>query len=427
MSIYNFSTKVLVSLLLLGFICMSSVANIRNDTIIDITQVDTALFCHADSIALDAGPGVTYDWNTGSIERIIYVKSTGNYSVEVYDGTSYNNYSCYFINARIENTPATFCYNKALTLTVTPVNLYYEWFNGDSAFYTDIVIKDTGSYFVKISTSMLHCYDTVTLDMYPRMNIEFDQKNEICKGLKNCNGQVQALVNGGLPPYSYNWYGEFIDPADSSWALGLCADSSVTYQFSSSDQYGCTFDTSIMLKYIDMPKVEINRTPDTIFLTNPEARFTFTNNSIDSIKVTDWSWKFGDGTKSDLAAPVHYYQSVGDYDLYFIYTTDDGCQDSIYMRVPVKELELKVPNVFTPNGDGVNDYFEIKKLEYFVSNEFIVFNRWGKKVYESSTYNNDWDGGGLSDGTYFYILKCVGYFKNEEFQGVITILGSDNK
>lgn len=413
---------------MIGFNYVSSFATSRNDTIIDIRTVDTALFCHADSIAFDAGPGgVTYTWNTGSIDQLIYVKSTGTYSCDVFDGSTTTTYSCYFINARIENLPAIFCYNTDLTLTVTPVNYNYEWFNGDSAFFTDIVIKDSASYWVKISTSSLFCFDTVSMDMYPRMYVDFDQKNDVCKSIKDCNGQVQAIVTGGLPPYTYNWLGEFIDPADSSWALGLCADSSAVYPFSVTDQYGCKFDTSIILKYISMPEVEISRYPDTVYLTNPKATFTFENNSMDSIQITDWSWKFGDGQKSDLAAPVHYYQSVGDYDLYFIYTTDDGCKDSIYMKVPVKELELKVPNVFTPNGDGVNDVFEIKKLEYFVSNEFVVFNRWGKKVYESSGYQNDWDGGNLSDGTYFYVLKCVGYFKNEEFQGIITILGSDNK
>lgn len=411
-------------MILLVFFSVTTVkAGILTDTV-NVFQNDTVLRCHIDSIALDAGPGyVTYLWNNGSTDQIIFVNSTGLYSVTVFDGTNYFSTDCHFINAGILQSPTTLCYNADFLLEASPSTYKYLWSNGDSNFYTNIIIKDTSTYWVQITAAAQSCSDSITIYMFPRMYVDFNQLNEICKGLKNCNGQVKADASGGLPPYSYNWFGEFIDPSDSTLALGLCADSSATYSFAVSDQYACTFDTTIMLKYIDMPEIEIERYPDTIYITNPRATFRFTNHSIDSIQLTDWSWKFGDGHKSDLEMPVHYYTSVGDYELFFKYTTDDGCQDSIFMLVPVREMELKVPNVFTPNGDGINDYFEIKKLEYYVNNEIIIFNRWGNKVFESFNYHNEWDGGNLTDGVYFYVLKCTGYFSDDEFYGSITILG----
>ena len=63
---------------------------------------------------------------------------------------------------------------------------------------------------------------------------------------------------------------------------------------------------------------------------------------------------------------------------------------------------LEIPNLFTPNGDGKNEVFQIKNLP--ANSSIQIFNRWGSRVYESSSYNNTWDGGNVPDGTYFYLL-----------------------
>lgn len=68
---------------------------------------------------------------------------------------------------------------------------------------------------------------------------------------------------------------------------------------------------------------------------------------------------------------------------------------------------LKPGNVFTPNGDGYNDFFDIKNIEQFPDNEVAVYNRWGNEVYKTKSYSrsNRFAGTGLPDGTYFYIVK----------------------
>ncbi|MBC7391358.1 MAG: gliding motility-associated C-terminal domain-containing protein, partial [Opitutaceae bacterium] len=65
---------------------------------------------------------------------------------------------------------------------------------------------------------------------------------------------------------------------------------------------------------------------------------------------------------------------------------------------------FKAYNIFTPNGDGHNDFLFFKNLHFYPGNTLHVFNRWGNKVYNRENYANDWDGGGLPAGTYFYIL-----------------------
>lgn len=84
---------------------------------------------------------------------------------------------------------------------------------------------------------------------------------------------------------------------------------------------------------------------------------------------------------------------------------------------------LHIPNVFTPNGDGKNDTFEIPGLVNYTDNDMMIVNRWGNSVYQKKGYHGEWTGEGLNEGTYFYILKV----KNnkgawENYKGYITLL-----
>ncbi len=75
---------------------------------------------------------------------------------------------------------------------------------------------------------------------------------------------------------------------------------------------------------------------------------------------------------------------------------------------------LRSVDTFSPNGDGVNDFFIIKGLSDYTNNELFIFNRWGGQVYYKKQYDNTWDGTSedsaigsiiLPEGTYFYVLK----------------------
>jgi len=87
---------------------------------------------------------------------------------------------------------------------------------------------------------------------------------------------------------------------------------------------------------------------------------------------------------------------------------------------------VKVPNVFTPNADNVNDVFEIRGLELYAENNISIINRWGNSIYEKNNYKNDWDGNGLDEGTYFYILKVkAATGKWFTYKGYTTILRAE--
>lgn len=83
---------------------------------------------------------------------------------------------------------------------------------------------------------------------------------------------------------------------------------------------------------------------------------------------------------------------------------------------------LKRPNVFTPNGDGYNDYLIFENLEIFPKNRLIVIDANGSKVYEQNQYNNSWDAANIPDGAYFYILEINTGQKTVSMYGALQIL-----
>ncbi len=99
-----------------------------------------------------------------------------------------------------------------------------------------------------------------------------------------------------------------------------------------------------------------------------------------------------------------------------IVTDKNGCSKELIARVPL-DTDIFIPNIFTPNGDGVNDVFFIRNLPENNTN-LIITNRWGAEVYSTKNYQNSWDGGDAADGVYFYRLEA----DNNTITGWIEIL-----
>ena len=394
---------------------------------------DTTLACFADSTLLDAGEGFqSYLWNTDEQTQTIWALDTGWYyvyctleSMDVVKDSTW----VFFQNVQIDMVDTILtCYTYPVTLCVEPDTLMYSWSSNDpdlfieydTAACVDVIPKlDTTTVYVSITDSLgiMTCIDSVQIWLYPRMY--FDEVNQINMGCPGtCKGQLQVLVSGGLPPYSYIWPTTTPIQYDSI-VFGLCEQD---YLIEVTDQYMCVRDTMLPVKVFDMPEVQIIRDPeDEIYIQNPVVNFSFENLSIDSLEVIDWNWDFGDSTYTKEEMPVKVFDQVRTYDVWLKYTTGDECIDSVTMQVVIGEAQLVIPNVFTPNGDGINEIFQITDLEKYISNELKVFSRYGKRVYSQKNYQSDWDGGGLSQGVYFYVLTLEGYFGTEVRQGSLTI------
>ncbi|MDD2799673.1 MAG: gliding motility-associated C-terminal domain-containing protein [Bacteroidales bacterium] len=89
--------------------------------------------------------------------------------------------------------------------------------------------------------------------------------------------------------------------------------------------------------------------------------------------------------------------------------------------VTVSPINLDIPNVFTPNGDGVNDTFAIGGLANFDNASLYIYNRWGAQVYADTNYRNDWTGYGLNEGTYFFVLFLKNGTKSNRYKGWVLL------
>jgi gliding motility-associated-like protein len=177
----------------------------------------------------------------------------------------------------------------------------------------------------------------------------------------------------------------------------------------------------------DTKTIIINAIPDIDFSYDTTEQHNVLNFKAD-LGVTHYKWYFGDDNVKDTTGneTTHKYSAPGTYVVELIAADDNGCADTASHEVKVGSSS-KVPNVFTPNGDGKNDYFMIScsegsrlKLE--------IFNRWGYKIFSrTGTENIVWDGYNpqgtlVAPGTYFYVITVEeGSTDYNPLNGYITV------
>jgi len=132
---------------------------------------------------------------------------------------------------------------------------------------------------------------------------------------------------------------------------------------------------------------------------------TVTGNNIGfsnfSTNSTNYFWDFADGLSSSEQNPSHSYQTPGTYIVWLYAQNNYNCVDSVSHEIIVEQsVTFFMPNAFTPNQDGKNEFFGPKGLginnEFF---QFYIYDRWGKLQFESKDINYLWDGTSMETGT----------------------------
>src|SRR5690606_39266272 len=115
-------------------------------------------------------------------------------------------------------------------------------------------------------------------------------------------------------------------------------------------------------------------------------------------------------------------------DLFLVATDENGCVSFDDMIINIVDCTVSIPNIFTPNGDGFNDSW-VGITEDPLFYQMVVYNRWGRIVFESNSVNYAWDGTNYksdepcSEGVYFYILR-LNNFEGMAFEqaGNVTLI-----
>jgi len=421
----------------------------------NVIFTDTIRACYADSLFLDAGPGYdTYTWSTGDTTQTTWIIASGDYTIQVTQADTVDitdEFYVVLISAGISQSDTSILCGDTIVLNGSSDLYSYSWSPGPS-FDDSIIVfpRDTTMYYAVITDPLISyhsCLDSVNVTIDPVIFVDTTMQLSIgCPG--EDKAKIKLEVSGGYPPYDYEWPPEAIPLfEDPSFALGLTdGDKVVTI----TDTIGCFINHDFYIKAHRLPELELYSDPmDTVFLQNPSVTFSYENPLYDSLGVDTfylswWEWNFGDSAKSTALSPTHIYQTDGNFTVEVKFKTFFECFGSDTLNLLVRPVDLLIPSVITPNGDFLNDIFEIwegtgsgeeesgyKSIQsndpidlskYYLSNTLVIFNQWGQKVYEVNNYENDWDGGGLSDGVYFYVLICVGEHRTDKFKGSLVIL-----
>ena len=378
-------------------------------TALTVTAGTTAATCGNNGSATATAHGGTspyvYNWAGYGGGATISGIGPGDYTVTAIDANGCNDTAVAVVihsgqSASISASKNVTCFggnNGSTTVSVVGGDtlLYaYSWTPGTQTNATATNLS-AGIYTVYVTYVANGCTDTV----YDTIT----QPSKITMALSDsvkCNSTMaNTLVSvvGGIPGYTYKW-----SNGDSTSNVNL---TSGNYTVTVTDAHGCK--DSLTTKIITPPLgASFKPEPDTIL----GGEFVYFNNQ--SIGASSWFWTFGNGNSSDSLDPYQQYVTAGKYNVYLYIIDSRGCRDSVERTVYVIE-NLYIPNVFTPNGDGINDGFHITAGNMKVY-DLLIFNRWGEQVFESKSPNNDWTGvsdAGVkcADGTYYYILKATDY------------------
>jgi len=231
-------------------------------------------------------------------------------------------------------------------------------------------------------------------------NLQIEQVNEHCG---RQDAIVEFVTNKGN--YTYKWSDNTItsSPVRKDLTTG---NYNVTVNHN-----GCSSNYDIEITNTEEVNVNFYHTELYSAINNP---IYFTDRtevtSIDKNELT-YEWSFGDGTSSNKINPEHEYTKAGEYEVSLKVSTKTGCENTLRSTISISEENNVLPNIFTPNGDGIHDILVInpKPLKNFKG---LIFNKAGQQVYEWDNQYEGWDGNlkngeQAAEGVYYYVVTGI--------------------
>jgi gliding motility-associated-like protein len=191
------------------------------------------------------------------------------------------------------------------------------------------------------------------------------------------NSELRVLPNQTT---TYNVSAFYSDGCNPKKSTTLSIDTTYTPRFSFTYEYNC----------------------------NQPAKLTFENTTINAIT---YAWDFGNNRTFGGQLPTeNLYSENGEYMIALTTENVSGCKITKTLPIDYQPWDGQIPNIITPNGDGKNDVLDIG----IANTKLRILNRWGKLLFYSDDYKNDW-GANVKSGTYFYEIilpnesTCKGY------------------
>jgi gliding motility-associated-like protein len=414
--------------------------------------------CSGNTASLKAiAPGGVYKWYevatggtliyTGDTYITPVLNASKTYYVEVQSVSLCASTSRTPVNVKVGTTPTnaviagpdSICSGNTATLTATAPGGTYNWYDvptGGTPVFTGTifqtpVLNSNKTYYVEV-VSAVSCISNSRTPV--TVIVHTTPTSPVVAATDTICGRTAATLTAIAPGGTYKWYetatgGTPVYTGNPFHTPVL--NSTKTYYVEVESASKCT-STSRTLVTVPVSEVhaQFSATPE---MGEAPLWVEFINTS-KGTGTLSYFWDLGNKFTSTSKNVSYTYTSTGEgsttYNVILIVTNDFGCADTAKATITIDpHSELIVPNIFTPNDDGINDLFTLKSTGLH-SIQAQLFNRWGLQMYEWNSIHGGWDGRtstGLQapEGTYYYIIKAKGEGitgKNYEFKGSFTLL-----
>ena len=351
--------------------------------------------CNSQSVTLTgSGSATSYTWNNGAINGTAFTPTISNSYIVT--GTDLNNCSNTdtmdvtvnsILTLTLSASTSSICSGATATLTANGASTY-TWNPGLLSGSNPSVNPNSTTTYTVVGDNGIGCVGTETISL-----IVQQLPNIIANATSTtiCVGQSVTLNGAGAANYS--WSNGVFD------GIAFTPTTTNLYTITGTNAFGCSSTNTII--------VNVNNGTSATPNTNPSVICFGDTVQLSVIGGSIPTWSLNSNPSVLTISPMS--------NISYTYSAIDtlGCVGDITFYVNInQDCDIIVYNGFTPNGDGLNDFWIIDNIEKFPNNKVYIFNRWGNKIFQTTEYNNTnnvWDGklnGQLvPSGTYFYVIE----------------------
>lgn len=263
--------------------------------------------------------------------------------------------------------------------------------------------QKTGRYIVKLTaidpgTCKVTDSTATYVDVYIKQSV-VQEDDDLCEGTP-----YKLQASGGS---TYNWIAEDKSFQSADATPTVHPPDTLQYYVKIIEPTGCVNYDTVQLNVIPSLKPGFEMTLEGACTGRPFIHVRDTTHETENARLI---FDFGDGTTTDQTELDHHYENDGQYTVKLTGAREFCFYESV-QTIPI--FEMTVPNIITPGeSEGLNDTFIIRygkgdqatltPGDYGIKVSLIIYNRWGNKVFEAEDYQYNWNGEGLSAGTYYY-------------------------
>jgi gliding motility-associated-like protein len=281
------------------------------------------------------------------------------------------------------NDDTTLCLTSSIVITGTPKDGRWESSNPTVAQIDEngyVANNQTGSTEIMYIIESTGCKDTASIMLnitYPV--VEAETTPEICG---NENGTITLSVKSDAPnTVAYLW------DKRSETTPALTNLKAGTYHATVSDTF-CVITKTIQIEHINGPIADFNANSHHIIKNKPVV---LTDMSQGNIQI--WNWDMGNGTAQTGTLINYAYPDTGTYTIQLEVIDINNCKDTVSKIIYIHdELQIFIPNTFTPNGDGLNDGWKPVLSDYMTQEyHLFIFDRWGQQIFHTTDMEEYWN------------------------------------